>query len=334
MQFNYNTANNSLLGYQSSMYPTVNEMQPAPSSIPKASAYQKTSAGKAEKPKRKQVKNACVNCQKACKKCDDGRPCQRCIKLGLTATCTNSARKERKKGVKRGPYKKRQRQSQEIQVVYSTDEWQLKHSRKNSDQLSLPYSYDDSPIMSTGSVAWAPTANNDDGSFISKPILDPSYTQPIPATTPPLVQSSSPLSSTQSDDIYYTAPMSASPFATTSFQEGWWDDQLLQQQTPAMMPIQNEMPSMMYPTDNIPLCHMPVSNPAPVAPVPSSTYMYHSMMVQPIYQQQQQQQQPHMMYNTKPVDPNAAFWFDQQPSMAPQHHGMWQSFMNPTNRFV
>ncbi|KAI8339065.1 hypothetical protein BC941DRAFT_512299 [Chlamydoabsidia padenii] len=59
------------------------------------------------KPKRKQVKNACVNCQKACKKCDDGRPCQRCIKYGLVDTCTNSVRKERKKGIKRGPYKRR-----------------------------------------------------------------------------------------------------------------------------------------------------------------------------------------------------------------------------------
>ncbi|KAF7725537.1 hypothetical protein EC973_009567 [Apophysomyces ossiformis] len=59
------------------------------------------------KPKRKQVKNACVNCQKACKKCDDGRPCQRCIKYGLTDTCVNSVRKERKKGIKRGPYKRR-----------------------------------------------------------------------------------------------------------------------------------------------------------------------------------------------------------------------------------
>ncbi|KAG1591230.1 hypothetical protein G6F48_003435 [Rhizopus delemar] len=69
-----------------------------------------------EKPKRKQVKNACVNCQKACKKCDDGRPCKRCIKLGLTATCRDSDRKERKKGVKRGPYKKRQGYKE--QVVY------------------------------------------------------------------------------------------------------------------------------------------------------------------------------------------------------------------------
>lgn len=66
-----------------------------------------TDIGAHGKPKRKQVKNACVNCQKACKKCDIGRPCQRCIKYGLTDTCVNSVRKERKKGVKRGPYKKR-----------------------------------------------------------------------------------------------------------------------------------------------------------------------------------------------------------------------------------
>lgn len=59
------------------------------------------------RPKRKQVKNACVNCQKACKKCDDGRPCQRCIRYNLQDTCVNSQRKERRKGVKRGPYKKR-----------------------------------------------------------------------------------------------------------------------------------------------------------------------------------------------------------------------------------
>ncbi|KAI7881776.1 hypothetical protein K492DRAFT_176876 [Lichtheimia hyalospora FSU 10163] len=59
--------------------------------------------------KRKQVKNACTNCQKACKKCDDARPCPRCIKYGISSTCVNSVRKERKKGIKRGPYKRRQK---------------------------------------------------------------------------------------------------------------------------------------------------------------------------------------------------------------------------------
>lgn len=59
------------------------------------------------KPKRKQVKNACVHCQKACKKCDDGRPCQRCLKHNLADTCRNSIRKERQKGMRRGPYKRK-----------------------------------------------------------------------------------------------------------------------------------------------------------------------------------------------------------------------------------
>ncbi|KAG0318673.1 hypothetical protein BGZ99_005517 [Dissophora globulifera] len=65
-----------------------------------------------QKPKRRQVKNACVNCQKACKKCDEGRPCARCIKYGLTDTCVDSTRKIRKKGIKRGPYKRRAPPSQ------------------------------------------------------------------------------------------------------------------------------------------------------------------------------------------------------------------------------
>lgn len=45
--------------------------------------------------KRKQVKNACTNCQRACKKCDDCRPCSRCIKYGIESTCQDSTRKER-----------------------------------------------------------------------------------------------------------------------------------------------------------------------------------------------------------------------------------------------
>ncbi|KAF9378039.1 hypothetical protein CPB97_009804 [Podila verticillata] len=69
-------------------------------------------SGLAPKPKRRQVKNACVNCQKACKKCDEGRPCTRCVKYGLTDTCVDSTRKVRKKGVKRGPYKRRPPPSQ------------------------------------------------------------------------------------------------------------------------------------------------------------------------------------------------------------------------------
>ncbi|CEH15795.1 potential fungal zinc cluster transcription factor [Ceraceosorus bombacis] len=76
---------------------------PAPSSAAQAGP----------KPKRRQVKNACVNCQKACKKCDEGRPCSRCVKYGLTDSCQDSSRKERKRGIKRGPYKRRANGSSE-----------------------------------------------------------------------------------------------------------------------------------------------------------------------------------------------------------------------------
>ncbi|KAG8717589.1 hypothetical protein FRC09_014036 [Ceratobasidium sp. 395] len=65
----------------------------------------------AVRPKRKQVKNACSACQRACKRCDVGRPCERCIKYGMQESCRDSQRKERKKGVKRGPYKKRDGES-------------------------------------------------------------------------------------------------------------------------------------------------------------------------------------------------------------------------------
>ncbi|KAL6300951.1 hypothetical protein BKA93DRAFT_498591 [Sparassis latifolia] len=61
------------------------------------------------RPKRKQVKMACTNCASACKRCNETRPCDRCVKYGITDTCVDGVRKERKKGVKRGPYKRKNR---------------------------------------------------------------------------------------------------------------------------------------------------------------------------------------------------------------------------------
>ncbi|ORE09092.1 hypothetical protein BCV72DRAFT_73541 [Rhizopus microsporus var. microsporus] len=66
---------------------------------------QNSMTNKPLKLKRSQVKNACINCKKACKKCDDGRASQRCIKYNLVNTCKGSIRKERKRK-KRGPYRK------------------------------------------------------------------------------------------------------------------------------------------------------------------------------------------------------------------------------------
>jgi hypothetical protein len=56
--------------------------------------------------KRRQVKNACTNCRKACKKCDDARPCLRCVKYDISDSCVDSPRKPRTRGLKRGPYKR------------------------------------------------------------------------------------------------------------------------------------------------------------------------------------------------------------------------------------
>lgn len=60
------------------------------------------------KAKRRQVKNACTNCRKACKKCDDARPCLRCVKYGISDNCVDSQRKPRMR-VKRGPYKRKEK---------------------------------------------------------------------------------------------------------------------------------------------------------------------------------------------------------------------------------
>ncbi|KAI8146875.1 hypothetical protein BJV82DRAFT_664975 [Fennellomyces sp. T-0311] len=109
--------------------------------------------------KRKQVKNACTNCQKACKKCDDARPCPRCIKYGIGDTCVNSVRKERKKGIKRGPYKRRtkdeeggstssrSRKSAKATADGSNNEQQSQQSEQREGQYeamrtpNVPYGY-------------------------------------------------------------------------------------------------------------------------------------------------------------------------------------------------
>ncbi|KAJ2692063.1 hypothetical protein H4R19_006232, partial [Coemansia spiralis] len=77
--------------------------------VPSGEEGRSSSAETPTRAKRAQVKNACVNCQKACKKCDSGRPCLRCVKYNLVDSCADSKRKPRKKGIKRGPYKKRKK---------------------------------------------------------------------------------------------------------------------------------------------------------------------------------------------------------------------------------
>ncbi|EGF79526.1 hypothetical protein BATDEDRAFT_25928 [Batrachochytrium dendrobatidis JAM81] len=55
----------------------------------------------ANKRKRDQVKTACINCRKACKKCSHERPCNRCVIHGIELSCTDVPRKDRIKGPKK-----------------------------------------------------------------------------------------------------------------------------------------------------------------------------------------------------------------------------------------
>ncbi len=52
---------------------------------------------KKEAKRRTQVKIACIHCKKACKKCDNARPCTRCIRTGTASSCVDAPRKERRK---------------------------------------------------------------------------------------------------------------------------------------------------------------------------------------------------------------------------------------------
>ncbi|KAJ8081801.1 hypothetical protein PM082_007647 [Marasmius tenuissimus] len=75
------------------------------------------------RPKRKQVKVACTNCAAACKRCDDARPCERCRKYGVADSCIDGQRKERKKGMKRGPYKRKNKSSDGFEFPPEGSEW-------------------------------------------------------------------------------------------------------------------------------------------------------------------------------------------------------------------
>ncbi|ORX55661.1 hypothetical protein DM01DRAFT_1335050 [Hesseltinella vesiculosa] len=144
--------------------------------------------------KRKQVKNACINCQKACKKCDEGRACQRCVKLGIADTCVDSPRKERLKGVKRGPYKKRQKKVD-----------QTPRKAKNAKPVTtiMMPSTIGQPTVSSQEMMWRPTL------LTSAPVDLQS-----PVTPPPI--SALPTSTFFQEDCFYSPSLVSSISSETS----------------------------------------------------------------------------------------------------------------------
>ena len=66
--------------------------------------------------KRHQTKRACISCRKLNKRCDDQRPCGRCVQFNRCSECVDAPpRKARAKGVDRGTYKKRDTATPEFQ---------------------------------------------------------------------------------------------------------------------------------------------------------------------------------------------------------------------------
>jgi hypothetical protein len=90
--------------------------------------------------KRRQVKLACTNCASACKRCDESRPCPRCIKYNISESCVDGQRKERKKGIKRGPYKRKNKIATPTQAspVQSDQIGLALHPERSTAVLGVP----------------------------------------------------------------------------------------------------------------------------------------------------------------------------------------------------
>ncbi|KAI8093666.1 uncharacterized protein BX664DRAFT_330278 [Halteromyces radiatus] len=130
-----------------------------------------------------------VNCQKACKKCDEGRACQRCLKLGIADTCVDSPRKERLKGVKRGPYKKRQKQQNGIK------------DQTENKAIQQPYE---------SAVVWDPIQPSSSDLMMLSHDTNGYYSSPIP-TQSSFLDNTSPLSLSE----HYTSPLQSSSLSTS-----------------------------------------------------------------------------------------------------------------------
>lgn len=94
--------------------------------------------------KRPAVKIACVNCKNCGKKCDTQRPCNRCIRLGFEDGCIDSVRKQRAKGLKRGPYKR-----SDSRLTPPVDESKLNSNENLISEFRDPVSPSSSSSLST-----------------------------------------------------------------------------------------------------------------------------------------------------------------------------------------
>ncbi|RKP10940.1 hypothetical protein THASP1DRAFT_27305 [Thamnocephalis sphaerospora] len=258
--------------------------------------------------KRKQVKNACVNCQKACKKCDDGRPCQRCIKYNLTDTCINSPRKERKKGVKRGPYKRRQKQDTIGGLVHPSDSGMAAEEAAFSGSMvtgipgmgvaasnvppqEIPYyAYypTQQPVLYTADPSQMQHGQTSGYYYVAAPQPPPQQTVQAPGGSAEHAGISLPQQSSQHPGYYYppyyqAPPMAQAPSSSANFPSG---------SMAAAAAAAAAAATMAHPQSMAPMSGgMPPGGSQPSGQTPQPQQQQPTPQPQPPQSQQQQQQQ-------------------------------------------
>ncbi|KAJ3235142.1 hypothetical protein HDU81_000809 [Chytriomyces hyalinus] len=90
--------------------------QSSSSSVTSAAAMQTAGTDRTRR-RRKQCRSACVHCKRSNKKCEDVRPCLRCVQNGMEDSCQDAPRKARHGQRGRGPYR---RKEETIEFDYSS----------------------------------------------------------------------------------------------------------------------------------------------------------------------------------------------------------------------
>ncbi|EIN08322.1 hypothetical protein PUNSTDRAFT_143952 [Punctularia strigosozonata HHB-11173 SS5] len=193
--------------YPAPMPPTTGEPQPAPASppAPTTATYTPTQGAQTDpnRPKRKQVKQACTNCASACKRCDDSRPCQRCVKYGMPELCKDGIRKERQRGIKRGPYKRKNKvpPPDVPQPLTANEKGEWQPPLAVAPSMPPPEGY--YPFLYTGPPSWAAPAPGQEQAQ-QTPV-------PVPPGGPPLVPVTMPGDASASAGPSHSPPLHAAP---------------------------------------------------------------------------------------------------------------------------
>ncbi|KNC98145.1 uncharacterized protein SPPG_06549 [Spizellomyces punctatus DAOM BR117] len=158
--------------------------------------------------RREQCKIACIHCKKACKKCDNLRPCTRCCRMGYADSCLDAPRKERPKSVRRGHYGKKNNNDFRLETASdSGNEWSpssSEYSRSssfNEYSCSSPMSFEhlSSPAPSSlydSDCEFTPNASNRTAAYLATPLTskaskngtspDRHYVSPLNIFAPPV----------------------------------------------------------------------------------------------------------------------------------------------------